>query len=519
VCGARAGERPAELDALMAGAREGWPEGAAQTPATDPRTPPPANGPHLPPKRVSALLLAAFLGFGILLGSAAGHPVQSSLAAGRPGLKVVVPPSGSAPPASAPSATTSSEPPAAEEQPTPAAAPSAATASTSHASSKAGTSAGEGEGSGEAEGASGGGGGSGSSGSSGSATKLPPIKHVFVIALSDQPYATVFGPASTAHYLSQTLEHQGELLVRYDAVAHEELANGIALVSGQGPTAATAANCPTYTDLAPATGGADEQVLGNGCVYPASTRTLPGELAARHLSWRAYVQGIDEPGTTAAACAHPQPGQADPTSERGASTGPYATFRNPLVYFHAIVDSPACTSTDVGMSRLAGDLAKGQAAPSLAYLVPDRCHDGNPTPCTPGAPAGMGPADSFLSRTVPEIERSSAYHHGGLIVITVDEAPSSGEYGDSSSCCGQPTSYPNLAGVPAAPFSGHGGGTVGALLISPYVKGGTTSQEQFDHYSLLRTIEDLFSVHHLGYSALPAVRSLQPSLFLAKPSG
>ncbi len=231
------------------------------------------------------------------------------------------------------------------------------------------------------------------------------------------------------------------------------------------------------------------------------------------------MQGIDEPGTEAGACAHPALGQPDPTAEQTASTGPYATFRNPFVYFQSITGSPACARDDVGLSSLRGDLVKGASAPNFAYIVPDRCSDGSPTPCTPGAPAGMGPADSFLSKVVPEIMRSAAYRKNGLIVITVDQAPSSGEYADSSSCCGQPSSYPNLAGV-VTPYFGHGGGTVGALLLSPYVKGGTTvSQSEFNHYSLLRTIEDLFSLGHLGYAGLPEVKSLEPALFTAKPSG
>src|SRR5256885_13311244 len=57
--------------------------------------------------------------------------------------------------------------------------------------------------------------------------------------------------------------------------------------------------------------------------------------------------------------------------------------------------------------------------------------------------AGLGPADGFLQQVVPEITRSKAFRSGGLLVITVDEAPSSGEFADSSSCCGQPQ-YPNL---------------------------------------------------------------------------
>jgi hypothetical protein len=337
---------------------------------------------------------------------------------------------------------------------------------------------------------------------------------VFVVMLSNEPYAAVFGPSSAAPYLSHTLEHQGELLVRYDAVAHEELANGVALLSGQGPTAETATNCSTYADITPASMGAEEQVLGSGCVYPAATPTLPGELLAKHLGWRAYVQGIDEAPTQAPACAHPVLGQPDPTT---ATPATYATFRNPLVYFHSLTDSGACAAGDVGLGALNSDLADAKRAPSFSYIVPDRCHDGDPTPCAPGAPAGMLPADGLLKQIVPEITRSKAYEDGGLLVITVDEAPSSGEFADSSSCCAQPQ-FPNLPASTTG-LSPRGGGTVGALLISPFVKGATTNQEPYNHFSLLRTIEDIFALKHLGYAGLSKVSAFEPSIFSAYPGG
>ena len=116
----------------------------------------------------------------------------------------------------------------------------------------------------------------------------------------------------------------------------------------------------------------------------------------------------------------------------------------------------------------------------------------------------------MLKEVIGEITASKAYKSDGLIAITADEAPSAGEFGDSSSCCGQPA-YPNLA------TSGlrHGGGVVGALLLSPLIKGGTTSQEPYNHYSLLRTIEDVFGLGHIGYAALPSVASFDASLLNA----
>jgi hypothetical protein len=530
LCGARAAAPSPALERLMAGAGNRLPPAVGpageppRAPAGDRLAEADAQGVRaswatllsLPSRPVSALLLAAFLGFGVLLGVTAGSPVDSTLAANagsrlRLVLPAAAPVAGAASPAALPASGSGGEPPAAEPEPTPAPAATATSRAPKTAPPGAEVGAGEaGAGAGPSVGE------GGSSGAAAPATKLPPIKHVFLIALSNEPYASVFGPASGAHYLAGTLERRGELLVRYDAVAHEELADGVALVSGQGPTAQTAANCADYADLSPATTAAEEQVLGSGCVYPRSTETLAGQLAAGHLTWRAYVEGIDEAGGSSGACSHPALGQPDPTAEHTASTGPYATFRNPFLYFHSIIDSPACAADDVGLGQLGADLASAKRTPSFSYIVPDRCHDGNPTPCSPGAPAGMGPADAFLARVAPQILGSKAYADGGLIVITVDEAPSSGEFADSSSCCGQPR-FPNLASAPTG-LSPRGGGTVGALLLSRYVKGGTTSQEQFNHFSLLRSIEDLFSLRHLGYAALPAVKAFPPSLFTAAPS-
>jgi len=342
--------------------------------------------------------------------------------------------------------------------------------------------------------------------------------------LSDQPYASVFGPSSPSPYLSQTLEHRGELLVRYYAVAHQQLANEIALISGQGPTVETAANCPTYSDIVPATVGADEQVTGHGCVYPSSTQTLPGQLTAKHLTWRAYVEGMDEGGTgggagTDGACGHPALGAAGGGAPIPAATPPagqaYATWRNPFVYFNSLIDS-SCASNDVGLNKLAGDLANAKNTPSFSYIAPDLCHDGGPTPCAAGAPAGLGAAEGFLKKVVPEILHSKAYKEAGLLAITVDEAPSSGEFADSSSCCGQPQ-FPNLP-ASSSRLGPEGGGQVGALLLSPFIKQGV-SQEPFNHFSLLRTIEELFAVKRLGYAGGAKVSSFEPSLFSAYKPG
>jgi phosphatidylinositol-3-phosphatase len=546
-CGARAGTRSPQLDELLQRSRERRAAERSELAGVAVASPDPVpatimrpagsrpgglgsrlSGLALPSSRVSAALVLMFLAFGVIVGSVVGTPVQDTLAAdaGRH-VKLILPP---AAPAASPTTATSeastqssSEPPAATSEPTPSAATPATTPSTgtkpaSGKSSSPLPSSGKGSGDGE-------GGGSSKSGTSGSSSKLPPIKHVFVIMLSDQPYASAFGPSSASPYLSQTLEHRGELLVRYYAVAHEQLANEIALISGQGPTAETAANCPNYSDIAPATVGADEQVTGQGCVYPSSTETLPGQLTAKHLTWRAYIEGMDEGGTgvppapAGGACGHPVLGAAGGGAPIPAATPPagqtYATWRNPFVYFQALIGSPACASNDVGLNKLASDLSNPKNTPNFAYIAPDLCHDGSPTPCANGAPAGLGAAEGFLKQVVPEITGSKAYKENGLLVITVDQAPSSGAFAESSSCCGQPQ-FPNLPAA-SSPLGPKGGGQVGALLLSPYIKQGV-SQEPYNHFSLLRTTEDLFDLEHLGYAGLSKVSSFEPSIFAAHPS-
>jgi hypothetical protein len=485
----------------------------------------------LPPPWVRALLVLVFLGFGVFVGNATSS-TGTEVASVRPTVRLVLPAA-----ASAAVQTTATPPPVSAEATPEAASPQTKTTSPAKsapktASNGASTGSTKTQGPGAQEGAA----GHGEEGGSGSSSKLPPVKHVFLIVLADQPYAAVFGPASKAPYLAHTLEKQGELLLRYYAVAHDELANAVALISGQGPTAETAANCPTYTDIAPATAGAEGQVLGSGCVYPSSTQTLAGQLAAKRLSWRAYVEGMGESPSAPATCQHPALGAADPTvgsvpPAATTTTGPdsqlvsanepaagvdYTTFRNPFVYFHEVIDSPSCAADDVGIGQLSSDLASPKRTPSLAYIVPSLCDDGRDAPCAPGRAGGLPPAEAFLRKVVPEILASKAYKEGGLLAITVDQAPATGIEADSSSCCGQP-SFPGLPAPAPLPGGGKlppsGGGQVGALLLSPFVKGATIDQDPYNHFSLLRTIEDLFGLSHLGYAGGAKVESFATSMF------
>jgi hypothetical protein len=500
-CGERAGTRSGLLSEMISRTRRGEPKTRPGASRPDPVQPgaeadTAAGGAggwplRLPSPMISALLVALFVGFGALLGREGSDAGRLS-AASRP-LKLVVHHTAAKTPV-AESAGSTTEPPESSPEPTPEAEePSSEAKTTTTSSSKTET---------EAESK------SAEKETSTAKASLSEIKHVFLIVLSDEPYASDFGPEAKDHYLASTLEKKGLLLSHYDAIAHEGLADGVALLSGQGPTAQTAANCPTYEPVSPGTIGSSGQATGAGCVYPKAVNTLPGELTAKHLSWRAFIQGQDEGGSTPPACAHPATGAVDAT----ASSGAFATAADPFVYFESILQSPLCNEDVVGLSSLASALkGPAKATPSFSYIVPDRCEDGGPVACSPGAATGPGDLDPFLEKVVPEILASKAYKTNGLLVITTDEAPATGPFADSSSCCGQPA-YPNYT---ASTFS-HGGGTVGALLLSPLLaEPGTAYQEPANHFELLKTFEDVFGVSHLGYAALPAVKSLSASLLKA----
>lgn len=353
---------------------------------------------------------------------------------------------------------------------------------------------------------------------------LPEIKHVFLIVLASHGFEEAFGKASPAPYLAKELAEKGELLSNYYAVAQGGLANEVALLSGQGPTLETNANCPNYTDIVPGMVGiAAEQVEGSGCVYPAETETLPGQLAAAKLTWKGYVENIAASAPEGSAtCRHPVLGSPD-ANQVPLPGSPFLSWRNVFVYFHSLLDSPECATADAGLDQLAPDLHDATRTPNFSYIVPDACHDGSEVPCEPGAVAGLAAAEAFLKTVVPEIEASPAYEEGGLIAITFDQAPQLGPSADSSSCCAPPA-YPNLPLPAETTATGPvketgGGGQVGMLLLSKYVTPGSVDESgYYNHFSMLRSIEELFGLEPLGYAAEPALAGFDSGVYNAEAS-
>jgi hypothetical protein len=192
-------------------------------------------------------------------------------------------------------------------------------------------------------------------------------------------------------------------------------------------------------------------------------------------------------------CRHPERGAED--DDQDASPGDqYATRHNPFVYFAAITSSPECRTNVVDFTELSRDLQSTATTPNVSYISPNLCNDGHDSPCVDGREGGLVSADVWLKKHVPAILDSPAFRQDGMLVITFDESE------------GNQTGPKDVPG-------GTAGGRIGALVLAPFVKGGTTSEKIYTHYSLLATIEDTFALPRLGYAGAPGVNSFGPDVF------
>jgi hypothetical protein len=407
------------------------------------------------------------------------------------------------------------------------------------------------------------------------------IKHVLVIDLENEDYDSSFGPNSPAKYLNNVLVPQGELLTNYYATGHFSTDNYIAQVSGQAPNKVSGNDCitntttfaSTYTDVAPGTLDPNQaqypgQVDGSGCVYPASVQTIGGQLDAQAnqnanskvITWRDYAQDMgndpardfgtpDSMGGTD--CAHPATNGTFPN--HATATDQYAIRHVPDLFFHSVIDNQAycdqhvvplgavkvSSTGDTFSGHLAQDLSKVSTTPSFAFVTPNVCNDGHDATCagpnTEGTNAGgLVGADLWLKHWMPMIMNSPAYLSGQmLVVVTFDEASTS----DTSACCGEQAGpdnanpgYPPLAALfgglpaPTAPGQYPGGGRVGAVLLNPaWIKAGTVNATPYNHYSALRSYEDILGITtggsdghgHLGFAGQAGLRPFGTDVFNA----
>jgi len=368
------------------------------------------------------------------------------------------------------------------------------------------------------------------------------VKHVFVIVLENKSFSTTFGATSPVPYLTQTLASQGAQLSGYYGTGHVSLDNYVSMISGQAGTPQTISDCQTYADFTassstPATNG---QILGSGCVYPSSVLTLADQMTAANLTWKGYMGDMgNDPARESATCGHPTLNTVDHTqvAEAPSTTVPlgdmYATRHNPFMYFHSIIDSADCGSHVVNMEQnLANDLKSVSTTANLTFITPNLCDDGHDSPCANGAAGGYTSMNAFLTKWIPIITSSPAYQADGLLIINFDESNYVTTVSGSTVtitfpgtfCCGE-TLGPNLAPYPQTQSAGgynlvygnYGGDQTGAILLSPFIKPGTVSTVPYNHYSMLKTVENIFKLPLLGNAQTSGLVQLGADVFTNVP--
>jgi len=304
--------------------------------------------------------------------------------------------------------------------------------------------------------------------------------HIVELILENENYNTSWGPGSVAHYLN-SLRAEGAFADQYFATGHASLDNYIALVSGQPDQPVTGSDCLAVNFW----------VCVQGQSAFAGGRNLADQLEEKQLSWKGYMQTMPSPCFHAPydpASPGPDPYQGNSTAEPAKD---YADRHNPFIYFDDIVGNHArCTQHVRPFTELAGDLA-ADTLPAFSFITPDTCDDGHDAPCADGRPGGLTSADLFLRNNVPAL-LDYLNAHDGLLIITFDE----NGFTDTSfppGCCSG-----GLGGV----LPGFGG-RIGLLALGAGITGGRVVHTQYDHMSLLRTVEDSFGIaEHLNNAAM-----------------
>jgi hypothetical protein len=140
---------------------------------------------------------------------------------------------------------------------------------------------------------------------------------------------------------------------------------------------------------------------------------------------------------------------------------------DPFLYYNDIrTNSARCVSHIVPFSQFTTDLSSNHL-PDYVWISPNMCHDMHACSVAVG--------DNWLSHVVPTILQSPAFTQDGVLFITFDEGKT------NTGCCNDAF-----------------GGQIPTLVISPLAKKGLQSTVPETHYSLLRTVEEAWSLPFLG---------------------
>jgi hypothetical protein len=268
------------------------------------------------------------------------------------------------------------------------------------------------------------------------------------------------GPPTHIALVVMENKEYGEIIGASAAPYINHLAHEYALASSM--FAISHPSLPNYLAL---TGGSTFGITSDCTGCSTDAPSLVDQLGGARISWKAYLEDLPHP-----CFAGPQAGE-------------YAKKHDPLIYYSRIATRPSLCRQIVPLTQLAADERDGRL-PTFIWITPNLCHDMHDCAASVG--------DQFLSKLVPPLLH--ALGSGGLLFVTWDEGVT------DDGCC-------RLAA----------GGHIATIVAGPGARRGARLTIPVDHYSTLRTIEDLLGLPRLRGAACSCTRSLGP-LLVDKPA-
>jgi hypothetical protein len=234
--------------------------------------------------------------------------------------------------------------------------------------------------------------------------------------------------------------------------------------------------------------------------HDITARNLMDQMAEKGLTWKAYMEDIPYAG----ALVPRWPSVQYPA--KGVPFAAYAAKHNGFVSFANVNSEPYPQRMEhlVGLGQLDADLASGRL-PNYAHIVPNQCNemhgmskDGGldvPPDCLgSNLPGLVRRGDTQIGILVGKIMQAKVWSDPGnsAIVVTFDENNGEERKTGPQGCCGyDPKSLANF-----------GGGHIVTIVITNHGPRGLVDRTPYNHYSLLRTVEDVFGMtEHLGHAA------------------
>lgn len=280
------------------------------------------------------------------------------------------------------------------------------------------------------------------------ASTVGPLKHVYMVYMENKGYSDILG-SPNAPFTNSLINAYG-FADNYYALTHGSLPNYYPIIGGD--NYGITWNC------------------AEACIDVPLSQTLVGQIDAAGKTWKSYAQSL-EPG-------------ADPT----VSSGDYAFDETGFPAFSAISGAYAKQHI-VPLEQMAIDLQSATTAPNYAWFAANEDFNGEGpvdtlsgmlkfalSQISPEHQYNVPALDQYLSETVPTIMNSNAWKsdEASAIVVTFDEDNNNTSLGFGNEGNHIVTVViPNQAAVAAGMRPGH-----------------FLATDQYDHYSLLRMIED-----------------------------